>query len=98
MPMEFPRQEVRDAEGRTVAYVVAADVMEKMTKELEEGRKTLALEQLIRDRKFAAGKAAFMAAPLQLPLPTEEDFKNAVDNTSQLDEIISALRKPKEQA
>ena len=30
MPIDLPRQEVRDAAGRTIAYVVAADVLETM--------------------------------------------------------------------
>ena len=98
MPIDFPCQEVRDAEGRTVAYVVAADVLDTMTAELLQARKLLALEQLIRDRKFAAGKAAFLAAPLELPLPTEADFRNAVDQTHLLDELILELRMSKESA
>jgi len=91
MPIEFPHQEVRDAEGRTVAYGVAAEEMHKLTAELEANRKSLALEQLIRDRRIAAGKAAFIAEMESLPPPTAIEIEESLRNPKGIQDIIAML-------
>lgn len=85
----IPRQELRTTDGEVFAYLIQADEMARMQAEMEELRKQVATLQRQKNHYAAELTRVFQTSiPI---LPSEEEMKNAVDNSHELRAVIAEL-------
>jgi hypothetical protein len=87
----LPRQELRDSDGQTFAYLVSADEMHRLVTESEELRKQVAALQ--RQKAYYVGELervlkTFIPVP---PTRAEMEAAAAADNSSAIDAILARL-------
>lgn len=90
-PPIFPRQELRDADGRTLAYLVSADEMGRLLAEADDLRRQAAVLRRQKDSYAEQLKQALLT--LAPPPPTEGETRQAAANPGDLSAIIAELER-----
>jgi hypothetical protein len=90
----IPRQELRDTDGHTFAYIVSAEEMQRLLAEAEELRRQIAVLQ---------GQKSYYVRELEqvlrtfIPIPPtrgEMEAAAANDNSPVIDAIVAGLHPP----
>jgi hypothetical protein len=85
----IPRQELRDTEGRTFAYLVPAEEMDRLRSELEGLRAQV--ETLRRQKEYYVRELEQVLLKFVPPPLTESEMREALANPVTLSELIADL-------
>ena len=88
-PPTIPRQELRDTEGQTFAYLVPADELHRLLAEAEELQKQVAT--LRRQKEYYLRELDRVLQTFVPPPMTEAEIQEALANPIQLSDVLAEL-------